>query len=132
MTLCYAFNLKWKTTNQSITETLFNLLYVIINGFIWSYTFTDPTDSLTCVRFPPQLSPWQCRCYFHLQCQCLYPLCCPCSAWPCCCCCVSSGRNEGWREHTGPAQRRRNKQEQRDQKNLACLYHCPKKSASYD
>lgn len=29
---------------------------VIISCFLWSCAFTDPSDGLTCVRFPPQLS----------------------------------------------------------------------------
>lgn len=90
------------------------------------------TPLTVCCSFPSCLSPWRCRCSSHLQCQCSCPPCCHCSAWLCCCCCVSSGRNEGWRECTGPVQRRGNRQGQQDLKNLACLYRCPKKNALYD
>lgn len=38
---------------KSITETLIDMLHVIISGLIWGHAFIDPSDRLTCVCVIP-------------------------------------------------------------------------------
>lgn len=92
------------------------------------------SKGLVCVPFfsPVAYLRWRCRRGPHLRCQRWRQQCCRSSAWLWCCFCASSKKSEGWREHTGPAQRRGSRQERRGRKNLVCLYRCPKKNASYD